>query len=197
MDQINYFKDGCNHYITKFLTAMSSVDHHKSVFSMLMWPLILYGALAGLYVGFLHGQWSWFSWHPMSMLIGFVTLAGNATLIKKIGGYENTKLHGYLMSTALAIAFFGWYVIYSNKEMYGKAHLLSIHEKLGAFVMLGYTGLALFGGIALHPDWGVFKTNQLFRKIHKWGGRFFTAAAWICCVLGKQVIRVDISTISV
>ena len=40
------------------------------------------------------GKWIWFSWHPLGMVVAFVTLAGNAALIKKVKGYDNTKIHG-------------------------------------------------------------------------------------------------------
>jgi hypothetical protein len=37
--------------------------------------------------------WRYFSYHPMLMTIGFVLCMGNAALIKKLGGYSNTKIH--------------------------------------------------------------------------------------------------------
>jgi hypothetical protein len=117
-------------------------------------------------------------------VIGFVVLATNATLLKKIGGLENTRYHGILMFGSLALGIFGWYVIYTNKEKYNKKHLVTNHGKLGIIVLIGYTALAIFGSVALHPDWGLFKTNKLFRAVHKWTGRVFTAAAWVCSVLG-------------
>lgn len=160
-------------------------DQHKRNFSMLMGPLIAYALLAGLYVGFMHGKWSWFSWHPIAMTVAFVAFAANAALIKKIGGYENTKMHGYLMSAACALGGFGWYVIYSNKEMFGKPHLYTLHGKLGAAVMVGYLSLGVFGALALHPDFGILKTNKTIRFAHKWGGRVLTALAWLACVAGK------------
>lgn len=87
------------------------------------------------------------------MLIGFVTLAGNAALIKKIGGYDNTKIHGYLMSAACIMGGFAWYVIYSNKEKFGKKHLTTLHGKLGCTVMCGYVLIGIGGAAGLHPDW--------------------------------------------
>jgi hypothetical protein len=135
------------------------------------------------------GSWTWFNWHPLMMLVGFVAMAGNAALIKKIGGYENTKMHGYLMSACIAVTSFAWYVIYSNKEMYNKAHLMTIHGKLGAAIMVGYFGVGIFGAVALHPDFGILKTNKSLRLMHKLGGRLLTALAWVCCVLGKILLR--------
>ena len=149
------------------------------------YPVIAYTLLACLYIVALPGEYKWFSFHPVAMLLGFVCLASNAIMIKKIGGYENTKMHGILFFTALACAFFGWYVIYSNKEMGGKHHLTTLHGKLGVGTLLGYLGVGIFGGVALHPDWGLLKTNQSLRALHKWAGRVTTALAWYVCVLGK------------
>ena len=51
------------------------------------------------------------------------------------------------MSAATAFAAFAYYVIYSNKESNNKKHLTTIHGKLGIFVMIGYTVLAMGGAV--------------------------------------------------
>lgn len=89
-------------------TANSMVDQKRTLFISLWGPLVLYTLLGALYCALKPGKWIWFSWHPLAMLVAFVALAGNATLIKKIGGYENTKLHGYMMFGAVALGMFGW-----------------------------------------------------------------------------------------
>lgn len=111
-------------------------------------------------------------------------MTGNAILLKKIGGYTNTQYHGYIMFTAMLVTCFAWYVIYERKEFNGKDHFTSNHGQLGLLVMLGNIGLALFGYVGLNPDWGMFKTNQLVRACHKYGGRVIIALSWITCVLG-------------
>jgi hypothetical protein len=105
------------------------------------------------------------------MMMAFITIAGNAILIKKIGGYENTRNHGYLMGIATALGLFGWYVIHTNKNMLGKRHLMTIHGKLGAFVMVMYTLIAVGGAVALNPHNGILKTNRTVRYYHKYGGK--------------------------
>ena len=71
-------------------------------------PLLLFGLGLAAYYEFVHKTaGSWFCHHPSSMLTAFVALAGNAALIKKKGGYENTKMHGNVMSLATALALFG------------------------------------------------------------------------------------------
>lgn len=167
-------------------THISQSEKAKSLYSTLRWPLTFYSLLVGFYI-ILKTNWVWFSWHPLFMIVAVVLFAGNAALIKKMGGYENTKIHGYLMATAIAFASFAWYVIFSNKNMAGKDHLTTLHGKLGMFVLCGYFGVGLLGVVALHPDFGLFNTNKILRLLHKWSGRAFTGAAWFCCVIGNKV----------
>ena len=94
-------------------------------------------------------------------------------------------IQSFMMVTALFLALFAFYVIYTNKILLGKPHFKSLHGQLGVTVLMGYLALGLLGATALHPDWGVLRTNKTVRAIHKWLGRLFTSAAWFCCVLGK------------
>lgn len=77
---------------------------------MSIWPPAIYGVLVGIYAGAPGGSWKWFSYHPASMMVSFVSLSVSAAIIKKRGGYENTKIHGTLMAVATALAAFGWYM---------------------------------------------------------------------------------------
>jgi hypothetical protein len=160
---------------------------------ILQTPLIAHGLLFGVYIGWVKKEYAWFSWHPFFMLVGFVILAGNAALIKKIGGRVNTITHGIMMTGATLCAAFAYYVIYSNKEKKRNSptqdlHLTTLHGKLGLTCFVGYIGLTLFGLIALHPDFGALKSNTSLRAFHKWAGRLVTAAAWSTCVLGYMEI---------
>ena len=69
-------------------------------------PLVLFGVGGAAWYEY-DMQMSWFAHHPASMLVAFVALGGNAALIKKKGGYANTKMHGNLLSLALGVALFG------------------------------------------------------------------------------------------
>lgn len=78
--------------ITFFCYKMSSsagVDIHTARFNSLAPPLAVYGILSAYACAtyLMKTEWSWFSWHPFCMIIGFVVLAGNAILLKKIGKY--------------------------------------------------------------------------------------------------------------
>lgn len=80
----------------------SSIEYNQNLFKVALWPLVLYGVLAAVFV--YQSKANLFSWHPFFMTTGFISLAGNAALIKKIGGYKNTKMHGYLMTAAIVCA---------------------------------------------------------------------------------------------
>lgn len=181
--------------------SSSSSHPAQSIFNLLMWPLIVYGIMASLTIYSWKGA-VWFTWHPVAMIISCVVLAGNATLIKKVGGYENTKTHGIMMMASTLIAAFGFYVIYQQKIMNNSKniakdasfvvpHFKSLHAKIGLAVMVGYTALALVGAVALHPDFGILKRNNNVRFLHKWAGRILTALAWSACVLGLQSMGKD------
>eukprot|EP00668_Euglena_longa_P018934 GGOE01023594.1.p1 GENE.GGOE01023594.1~~GGOE01023594.1.p1 ORF type:complete len:203 (-),score=21.70 GGOE01023594.1:420-941(-) len=140
--------------------------------------------LSGYYIGVLKGPWAWFSWHPLALLLAFIALAGNATLQKKIGGYHNTKLHGYLLTAALFCALFGWYVIHTNKNLLGKSHITTYHAWLGLAVLVGFMLLFTGGALGFHPDWGLLRGSQVARWGHRWGGRAILAAGWLTCITG-------------
>eukprot|EP01038_Epipyxis_sp_PR26KG_P013444 gene13444-18026_t len=171
----------------------SSPEQKTATYNALKYPLIAYGAISILYLHYIQGsKFTWFSWHPIAMIISFIVLASNAALIKKIGGYENTKLHGNIMFAATAIAGFGWYVIYSNKEKFKRPHLTTIHGKLSIIVLVGYLSIGIVGAVALNPDFGLYKSNKQIRLAHKLLGRIMTAAAWVSCVLGFMTLEKEI-----
>jgi Eukaryotic cytochrome b561 len=174
-------------------SPFADTERSRSIANKIGILLSLFALGFGVYASYikLGYNWIWYSWHPISMIVSFVALGGNAILIKKIGGYENTKRHGYLMVLGSVLAAFAWYVIYTNKNMQGKKHLTSIHGKLGAAVLLGNVSLATVGAVALNPNWGFMKTNKLFRKVHKISGRAVTAAAWLSCMFGFATTEKD------
>lgn len=164
--------------------AKNSVSKAQDTFRTWLWPIVLYSAVAGCYFATYHGKFVWFSWHPLCMFISFVALPANAILVKKIGGYDNTMLHGYLLGAATILGLFAWYVIYSNKEMQNKGHLYTNHGQLGFVVLVGNLGIALFGAVGLNPAWGIVRTNKTLRAVHKWAGKALVALSWVVVVLG-------------
>ena len=125
--------------------------------------LLVFSVVSSAYLVYLKGEWIWFSWHPTSMIFAFIFLAGVSILTKKAGGYVNTKVHGIMMTFATILGCFGWYVIYSNKELFGKPHLVTLHAKIGVIVLLAYIALTCFSIPNLNPDWGFLRTNKTIR----------------------------------
>jgi hypothetical protein len=93
------------------------------------------------------------------------------------------------MTIACAFGGFAYYVIRTNKDLFGKPHHTTVHGKLGVFVLLSYLSIGIVGLVCLHPDWGILKTNKSLRFGHKWGGRILTALAWITCCLGFNTME--------
>lgn len=128
------------------------------------------------------GRLIWYSWHPFFMIVGFAPLATVAILYKKVGGYENTKLHGILMTLSTLAASFAFYVIYSNKNTYNKPHFTSTHGQSGLAIMISYWSLAMVGFLGLHPDFGFMRTNKTVRMVHKRFGQVVSVSAWLSCI---------------
>ena len=62
-------------------------------FRVLVVILVAYGLAAGSYAGLQPtGTWRFFSWHPLLMTLGMITIPGGAAGLKKLGGYTNTKV---------------------------------------------------------------------------------------------------------
>ena len=78
------------------MNASQSIQgsYARSLYDNAKWFVLLYSVVAAVYIASIPRTWIWFNWHPLSMIAAFILFASFATLIKKIGGYENTKLHG-------------------------------------------------------------------------------------------------------
>lgn len=132
------------------------------------------------------------------MILGYIACAGNAVLIKQIGGAANTRMHAYLMSglTVLAMVMLsdtcpaltcgpvqvGWYIIHTNKTMAGKQHLISYHGQLGLVALLLLIVMAPAGWVFLNPDTGWMRGNQTIRLVHKRLGQLAIALGWVAMV---------------
>lgn len=136
----------------------------------------------------------WFWYHPTSMLLAFVALMGNATLLKKTPGYTNCKYHGYLMATATVTAAFGWYVIHTQKESLGKPHFATWHGFLGLLTLLTTFASLVVGLAALDPDLGWFNKSAPVRLVHKCGGKAILASAYYCCITGWNTRNEDMTS---
>mmetsp|Transcript_12053 Transcript_12053/g.14945 ORF Transcript_12053/g.14945 Transcript_12053/m.14945 type:complete len:223 (-) Transcript_12053:1626-2294(-) len=162
---------------------LSSTAHKILVAAFLLYSTIVGYIVAVQPAG---SGWRYFSWHPFLMVLGFIGMTGTAAVTKKLGGYKNTKLHGILASLGVFMAAGGLYVIYHNKEIHGKEHLSSTHAIFGVVTMAGVIMVMLAGGIFLHPDFGVDKTNSTIRFAHKWFSRSVMLLAWVTCYLGLR-----------
>ena len=109
------------------------------------------------------------------MTAGMTGSMGIAAVTKKMGGYTNTKIHGMLASFGFMLSLGGLYAIYHNKNLYEKPHFTSTHGKIGLALMISMVGPLSAGGVFLHPDFGIDKTNQTIRKIHKMFSRVLMA----------------------
>jgi Eukaryotic cytochrome b561 len=90
----------------------------------------------------------------------------------------------------MIVSLAGVYVIYKNKEMNGFKHLQSTHAIAGLFIMLNCIGIGMAGGIVLHPDFGIDKTNKTIRFVHTSAARITLLAAWLNAFVGLYSMNV-------
>lgn len=134
----------------------------------------------GVYIGW---PMRWFSWHPICMMVGFVACGGAAVIAKRKGGRQMTLLHGYGMTAATVLNLAGWYVIWRQKEMLKKPHLTSWHSWTGVAVSVFFCANVLSALVALHPDYGVAKSNTV-RAAHRVSSRIGLLLGFITVVSG-------------
>jgi hypothetical protein len=67
-----------------------------------------------------------------------IGLATISALVKKLGGYTNTQLHGLLSFLAVSSMFAGYYVIWANKEAMNKPHITTNHAYSGVGSIVDY-----------------------------------------------------------
>ena len=128
--------------------------------------------------------WRWFTLHPLLMTLAFVVAAGSGIAIKKRGGRINTITHGFCMIVAFVLAMAGWYVIHEQKKMLGKPHWTTWHSWQGIVACGGYALGAAGGLIGLHPDFGMLRTSQQLRWVHRTLSRSATVAALLAIGTG-------------
>jgi hypothetical protein len=155
-------------------------------YAALKWPIAAFGLASAGYLTVGPGRvWSFFSWHPLLMMLS-LPLALNASLLKKVGGLVATRWHGYMLSAATLLMMAGGYVSYAHKEAIGKAHYTSTHSWLGAAAMGGYLTSVIIATVTISPDYGLLKGNQSVRLAHKLGGKLNIAVACAAVFTGVQ-----------
>ena len=161
--------------------------------SRLMLPLLFCFAVPSFYIVGIVGSGTpvWWHAHPVAMLLCFVYLVGQAVTLKKVGGYDNTKMHGYVMFIASIVAAFGAYVMYSNKETYGKEHYTSLHSWIGGSLLLMFLPYPFVAWFAYNPDDGKLKTDKNARAMHKYSGRFVILLGYAAVASGMYTIEQD------
>mmetsp|Transcript_15967 Transcript_15967/g.18928 ORF Transcript_15967/g.18928 Transcript_15967/m.18928 type:complete len:222 (+) Transcript_15967:168-833(+) len=172
------------------LTAREKAQRNLKVVTPLV---VIYTLAASYYTGTLSGKWIWFSWHPLGMMAAVIAIGLPSVLLKKIGGLENIRMHANLMFLGACSMSAAFYVIYSNKDMFGKEHFLTTHSWLGCVVSIGWVSTSIVNFGLLHPDYASLSTrrNLTLRSGHKMAGRAAFFLAWATCFTGFQTLQAD------
>lgn len=150
--------------------------------------LVILAVVTTWHASALDSAWTWFDNHLACMLIGWIAIVGNSVLVKKEGGYANTKTHQNLMALAAGVIIAGFYVIYSNKEAFGKPHFTTLHGQTGVVLVGLVVLISLAALLFLNPDSGFLRENRIVRAAHKYGGKTVILVAWYTCYQGLEKI---------
>ena len=85
----------------------------------------------------------------------------------------------------------GFYAIYKNKNNWGKDHFTTTHGQAGLAIIISAIGAGLVGGVFLHPDFGMDKTNKSIRYAHKMFARALLMAGWGTAFYGFYTMTQD------
>jgi hypothetical protein len=100
-----------------------------------------------------------------SIFLGTNSENTNKAILLLFNATIHIKIHGILSWLGILCSAGGMYAIYLNKENNGAQHFKSSHGKAGLALLLSCLGLGLVGGIVLHPDFGIDKTNKNIRYV--------------------------------
>jgi hypothetical protein len=116
------------------------------------------------------------------MVFSFIIYMGNAINIQK--NARNTKLHYTMQLIGLACSLFGFYVIYTNKNISGKPHFATIHGKIGLVLQILIIFMNINALVALN-------LNLPFGNPHKIFGRLVFTLGLVEMFLGIYTMRPD------
>lgn len=138
---------------------------------------------------------AWFIYHPVFMSLAAVGIPLTAVVQQRLAGYKSNKLHMYMMITAIACAFTGFFIIFTNKRAKNEAHFESVHGKFGLAWLIFAVTIGLSGLFALDadnrlkffsPEAGISNLGRfrLMRKVHAYTGRFELLFGYLTVYLG-------------
>jgi hypothetical protein len=173
-----------------FMFVQTGNKPSSGTYNALVVAFLLYSVIVGYYAatrpsGIFQTP---FSWHPLLMTCGMIGCMGIAALTKKMGGYTNTKNHGLLANLGIFLSLGGLYAIYSNKTLHERPHFTSYHGQAGLGVLVCSFGAGMVGGVLLHPDFGLDKTNGTIRLAHKTFARIVLGCAWMTAFMGLYTL---------
>jgi hypothetical protein len=90
----------------------------------------------------------------------------------------------------------GLYAVYSHKEKLGYKHLQTPHAIAGTSIFVSCIMIGMAGGVFLHPDFGIDKTNKTIRFAHKMASRVLLMLAWFTACMGLQQLTNDVVTLA-
>ncbi|CAK0780506.1 hypothetical protein CVIRNUC_005075 [Coccomyxa viridis] len=135
-----------------------------------------------------------FSWHPTLMSMAFLGFMAEGVLtsisFRALDGQDRVKAiqrHLVWQLAAFVCLVGGFYAIYRNKVVHGKAHFTSWHAKVGLTVFI-LSIVAPLGGVASFRKFGLLQRmpEKLQPRI-KWAHRNIGLVTWLFALLAIEL----------
>lgn len=151
--------------------------------------LVLLGCLPALWRGVL------FAWHPALMSVGFLSFMTEGLITARElrpteGAVRVARLwhHAKIQCAAALCVLLGFYAIWENKRRNGKAHLTSLHGKLGAVTLALALGSPLGGAVSFRAVGLLPRLPLAWHPTIKWAHRWGGALAWHMALVTMAVV---------
>lgn len=102
-----------------------------------------------------------------------------------------------IANAGILMALGGFYVIYTNKNRNGYPHFTTYHGQAGLALIVSAIGAGMAGGVFLHPDFGMDKTNQTIRKAHRTFARLVLGGVYLTAFFGMTELTTDFVSLAI
>mmetsp|Transcript_11039 Transcript_11039/g.33104 ORF Transcript_11039/g.33104 Transcript_11039/m.33104 type:complete len:226 (-) Transcript_11039:49-726(-) len=135
-----------------------------------------------------------FAWHPILMSLGFLGIMSEGVLtalkFRRLEGPPRAaaiQRHFWIQLLAVTAVAGGFWAIYQNKVIHGKAHFKTTHGKFGlATVVL--SAVAPLGGVLSFRKFGLLTLlPEILHAPTKWAHRKVGMVAWLLAVVTIQL----------
>jgi len=183
-------------YMSSQKADVDSKNNNSTIYPSLVFNMVAHFVVA-LFTGFIiytaQPGSSLFSWHPTLMVLAFTFLmvegilvfSKESSLIQKAARPTKVNTHTVCMVLSLLCCLGGAFVIWYNKELNGKPHVISWHGIIG-YITVTYVGIQCLAGIFVkyHKILANYIKPFQLKMNHATSGLFLYSMVCLSMVLG-------------